>query len=367
MTLKRTMLDSVSNLGSFRVLVAATHGSINGIERYGSVLVRGLLAMGHEVGVMVTPLAKEQLPEGPHSHLLQEGQVNRLVRFIGPWASISQAEQTRQISERYDVIHAIYPQYLTPWGDTAAVTTAWHSRPRVIDRARSANERSERRRTELLFAISDRIAYRRAQAVVAVSAPTAEALETLGFGHKTSYLPPFLDGDPEPCRALGSSRVVFAARWLDAKRKRLPLAIEAVSLLRSQGRKLQMDLIGEFRSNFQLPDFCRLLGLAKPSEVPSMMAGAAVAVVSSSYEEFGYVALDALHAGVPVAVSPIPALSGLPTDGIVTAQADTAEALAAAIASAADLQMFEFPRTCRARVGIEALTAVYTKALATSS
>lgn len=93
-------------------------------------------------------------------------------------------------------------------------------------------------------------------------------------------------------------------------RKNLPLALDALSVLRRRGVDLRLVLAGGRSSLIDLPAMLAERGLGPPevvctgyiddSRVASLLAGAQMLVFPSLYEGFGMPLLEAMQAGVPV-------------------------------------------------------------------
>ena len=93
-------------------------------------------------------------------------------------------------------------------------------------------------------------------------------------------------------------------------RKNLPLALDAISILRRRGIDLRLVLAGGRSNLIDLPAMLGERGLGSPevvctgyiddNRVASLMAGARMLVFPSLYEGFGMPLLEAMQSGVPV-------------------------------------------------------------------
>ena len=93
-------------------------------------------------------------------------------------------------------------------------------------------------------------------------------------------------------------------------RKNLPLALDALSILRQRGIDLRLVLAGGRSNLIDLPAMLEERGLGSPEvvctgyiddgRVASLLAGARMLVFPSLYEGFGMPLLEAMQAGVPV-------------------------------------------------------------------
>ncbi|HVL07320.1 MAG TPA: glycosyltransferase family 1 protein, partial [Acidimicrobiales bacterium] len=93
-------------------------------------------------------------------------------------------------------------------------------------------------------------------------------------------------------------------------RKNLPLALDALRILRQRGVDLRLVLAGGRSSLLDVPALLRKRGLGEPevtrtgyvddARVSALLAGARVLVFPSLYEGFGMPLLEGMEAGVPV-------------------------------------------------------------------
>jgi glycosyltransferase involved in cell wall biosynthesis len=344
-----------------RILVAGTYGERNGIETYTRHLVSGLGAAGHDV------FLADRSPE--EAEETAGAQVVRLPRRSWPlWRAIGplEARRARGALEdaigriRPDIVHLTYPE-LSPRSEAPAVMTAWHFMTGIIRRARTSAERGESRGLGALHGAADRAALRRAAAVVATSPIVERALSD--GSRRVVRIPPFLpDAMIRTPQGERSRACLMVAGSLDDRRKGLDLAIATVRLMRESDESIRLTLVGGWsdpRRASRLPDFCDALGPMPSGALAAVMNRAGCVLVPSVFEEFGYVGLEALAAGTPVACAPLPGFEGLSTDGLRVAARRDAFELAAAASSALDLEGFEYPDACRASVAIEQIERLY--------
>ena len=337
-----------------KILVAGIYGGSNGIETYTGHLVDGLAAAGHDV--LLCARVEPAPPafgngNGGLSRRDLPGRSWRLRRLIGPFESLVVWHPLREIARSFrpDVVHATYPEFALPV-DRPLVVTAWHPQIRVAARVRSAGTRHARRREELLFGLSDTVAFRHASAIAAVSREVARSLRQAG--REAVWLPPFVPDSAVLAPAQQRSQVcVMIARWLDHPRKGLSLAVRAVEQARRTLPQLRLVLLGGWldrRRQESLPDFCEARGQVSAEGVSESLRNAACCLVPSLWEEFGYVGLEGLAAGAPVVCGPLPGYEGLETAGLVRVAERTPGAFAEGIVRAAGLREFAFPPECRA-------------------
>ncbi len=124
-------------------------------------------------------------------------------------------------------------------------------------------------------------------------------------------------------------------------RKNLPTLLEALRLLRKDGRDLALVVAGRQAWTHSLPlgdlaPHVRLLGTVPHEELPSLYAGAACFVLPSLHEGFGLPLAEAMAAGVPAVASDIPALREVGGETVRYADPHDADGFAKAIRCALD-------------------------------
>lgn len=124
-------------------------------------------------------------------------------------------------------------------------------------------------------------------------------------------------------------------------RKDLPVLLDALRLLRRDGRDLRLVLAGRpgwggALDPGDLRPQVRLAGPVADAELAALYAGAACYVLPSRYEGFGLPLLEAMASGTPAVASDIPALRELGGDAVRYAPPGDPAAFARAIASALD-------------------------------
>lgn len=346
-----------------RVFIAGLFGDHNGIETYTRILAKSLVRAGHTVSVVARA---EKLPdrlEGVDLHrLAPRARVAR--RVLGPLESLraSSSIARRVAAWRADVVHATYPE-LAPRSSTPLVVTLFQAGGPVA-RARTARSRRRGPLREAAYGWSDGVAIRRASRVIATTPAVGRAVADRGF--PTDVVWPFVEDDEIRSPGPRSSDCVMVAGHLDDPMKGLDLAVEAVRLLRRNGARLKLILIGGWRRGTppSLPDFCEATGPMPRPELLARLATAGVCVLPSRFEEFGYAALEALASGVPVVCSADLAIADLPTDGIVASARRDGGTFAAAIDEALSLPGVHFPQECRASVAASRIESIYRAAIA---
>lgn len=124
-------------------------------------------------------------------------------------------------------------------------------------------------------------------------------------------------------------------------RKNLPVLLDALRLLRREGRDVQLRIAGRMGWNQSLPlgdlePHVRLLGPVPDDDLPALYAGAACFVLPSLYEGFGLALAEAMAAGVPAVASAVPALREVGGETVRYADPHDPASFAEAIRSALD-------------------------------
>jgi glycosyltransferase involved in cell wall biosynthesis len=234
-----------------------------------------------------------------------------------------------------------------------------------------------------LFSIVTRRAYRLADAIVATSSGVAEDLmRAFGIDRQrvsVVHNPVDLDAidraaaEPlglEDTTAVGSRTIVAAGRLADAKN--YPLMLDALALLR-QSIDARLVILGEGEreadirrhiATLQLGDAVRLRGFQ--TNPWKYIAKADVFVLTSHYEGFGNVIVEAMACGVPVVATASPGTREIIRDGIdgILVEHHRPDAVAQALARVlADVdarrQMGEAARVSARRFALPRVAAEY--------
>jgi glycosyltransferase involved in cell wall biosynthesis len=218
-----------------------------------------------------------------------------------------------------------------------------------------------------VFSWASRYGYRKADAIVATSAGVADDLAaafSVPAGHiHVIHNPIDLEAiaaaageatDPEHASAWQTPVIVAAGRLADAKN--YPLLIEAVALLRAR-LPVQLIILGtgdreaSLRALVAEKQMERVVTFAGFQRNPwRYIARADVLALSSRYEGFGNVIVEAMACGVPVVATSSPGTREIVADGLDGLIVDRHEPAALATALA---RMLEEPGL-RARMSVEA-------------
>ncbi len=229
-------------------------------------------------------------------------------------------------------------------------------RPAIV--AKLSNPVSRKGRNRLAQALFDaglRVRLGRVDAVVAMSpALAAEAEALLGHGSVIPIAQPTLPDEPLPLAPAVTKPVIVAAGRFVAQ-KRFDLLLDAMARLATGD--VQLILLGDGPGRTVLTAQAMRLGLgarvSMPGHVDDIRAAldrARLCVISSDYEGYPAVAVEALAAGVPVVATDCsPAIREIltaPALGTVVPPSD-----AAALAAAIDARLSGLPASRAALAG----------------
>jgi glycosyltransferase involved in cell wall biosynthesis len=246
--------------------------------------------------------------------------------------------------------------------------------PVVVSEHFTAFQRDLVRGADRLLA---RYCFRHADLVCPVSHELRRRLATLEPRGRYRVVPNTVDTDrfrsPDAGRRREGETVrLLNVASLDEKKRHVDL-LEAVARLRSRGRSVVLDVVGEgeLRGMLEervralgLGDTVRLLGSRLPGDVAELMRAADLFVLPSRFENLPVVLLEAMASGLPVVAT---AVGGVPeiVDGEVGALVSSGDAdpLADAIESVADrLDRFDpaaLAARARQRYGIDAVGRIW--------
>ena len=348
-----------------RVLVGVQGEGLNGIDTYAEQVAGAAAATGHDVTLLVTSadvahLVATRLDARIRVEHLGLATPSRARAIAGRlWHGVAmrrlEAGMRRALAGRsaeYDVAHLNHPalaEYARP-AAAAVVVSAWfyphapvtrvvhawaHNRGPLLKRAvLAAKSVSYYRGDARGFAAADR--------VVAPTRLLADQLRSRGVPAECCPPPVGVSIAAAAARPRADSdavRLVAVSGDLTHPRKNLGDALRAAASLARRGRRVSLEMIGR--------NGARLLAAAGPlpagvevsmpgalerTEVHRRVAAADALLLPSLYEEWGYVAVEALLLGTPVVTYPVYPFESMLEGGLgVVAHGVGTEALAAAI------------------------------------
>ncbi len=225
----------------------------------------------------------------------------------------------KPIIERHkpDIFHMsthLYPKQLP----VKTVVTAWDYIKSPSECAKTALQYSKTILTpyrivrELEMSAKDRLMYKHVNLVIGINQYITEKLNQAGL--HAAYVPPGMTIPKDPPLKNTQLTLCFIARnHLWVKRKGLHLLLNALKLLNNKHLHIdyKLYLIGKipwlnkyyFSSYSMLQKHITVEGLLPREKVMDIIGSSHILVVPSLYEEFGYVAIEALAKGTAIVVS----------------------------------------------------------------
>lgn len=222
----------------------------------------------------------------------------------------------RRLMKRYDLIHThnFSPQLfgaIASIGMDSVLCTTEHST-------------SNRRRSLRYYKPIDKWMYRQYSRVVCISDPTEESLASyLGASAtkvRTIYngvgIDRYLQATPaeDLCDRFGQAKLVCMVAGFRIQKDQKTL----IRAMRSLPIDYQLILVGEGALQSECQIYTHELGLEERvhflgirTDIPSVFKASSVSVISSHWEGFGLVAVEAMAAGLPVIASDVPGLAGV--------------------------------------------------------
>jgi glycosyltransferase involved in cell wall biosynthesis len=320
------------------VLVALHGGTLSGVDTYAEqVAVAGAAASHHVTLLAFGEQAAAGLAQrryGPNLTVRTtaappRSYVRSLARQV-PTLALAEMEsrvgkELRRTRERFDVAHLNHPglaDAVRPFADRVVVG-AWfypHSaRGRVRETWAHTGGKFPRSAGFALKGLShywnDRRGYAASDCIVTPTELLAHQLRSLGLDAVACPPPANLHPGPSAAGARGARekpRVSIACGNLALPRKNVGVGIEAVHRLGAAGMAVELELIGRNAERFaaqlrRLPASValRITGPVGREEMPARLQAADVLLIPSLYEEWGYVATEALISGTPVVAGPV--------------------------------------------------------------
>ena len=366
-------LSLVSTLGqaspaakrALRVLVGVQDEGLNGIETYAEQVALAAALAGHDVSLLVTTgdvadtVRARTAGSGLRvlcAGLVSASGVRTLAQRLVPQLHTQRlgdalARVLRADGMAYDVVHLNRPA-LAPWaaGVARVFVAGWyypHAPVQRLGETWSHTQGKLPRRMvlaakSLAYYAGDVRGYRATTTVIACTDTLASQLRAQGVS-AVACPPPVQvgvsnDNDVAPADG-GEIKLLVCSGDLSHPRKNASDAVRAAGLLASATRGVRLSVIGG-RSDALMPEIARLprnvtvelLGKKAPHEVRAAMRAAHAFVLPSLYEEWGYVAVESILSGTPVAAYPVYPFADMLAGGLgVVATQLRPEALAHAV------------------------------------
>lgn len=301
--------------GRSRVMVYIPHLRMGGGEISMLRLAEGLAATGLDVCVLVHSAATRELPLPIGVSFIDLNCGGTLAAFRGLLRVLRE--------ERPDWLLSAFP-HTNIAAVTALALSGLETRCIITEHAPLSRQiaQQDNWRYRLLPPLV-RWAYRRADAVVAVSAGVREDLQLmLGTDIPSSVIhnPVLVDGfeaemavlPDDPWLTDGKLKVVLSVCRLSVE-KDLPTLVRAFAELHRSHPETRLLLAGEGGDRARIESLVRQMGLADVVRLPgrtatplAWMRRAAVFVLASRYEGFGNVLVEAMACGIPVVSTDCP-------------------------------------------------------------
>ena len=355
------------------ILVALHSGSLSGVDTYAEQLAAAGVAASHKVTLVAVgeDLAAE-IRDRLGNDQVRVIATNRLGRSAWrnagrqlPTFALMEMEAQlgnclKGLGERFDVAHLNHPALASaarPCSDRVVVG-AWfyphHARGRMVQTWLHTGAVFPKSAAFAIKGLShywnDRRGYRSSDCVVAPTELLAAQLSSMGLNAVACPLPgrrPETARDPDengPVAANARRRVAICCGDLSHPRKNVDAGIRAIGLAARDGMAIDLELIGR-KAEFlaaelhALPQSVHVFtpGPLPRDQVDDRLRRADVLLVPSLYEEWGYVATEAVLAGTPVVAFPVyPFVEILPPPFGLCADDMSSEALARALQQVLD-------------------------------
>ncbi|MCH4816830.1 MULTISPECIES: glycosyltransferase family 4 protein [Saccharolobus] len=145
--------------------------------------------------------------------------------------------------------------------------------------------------------IMDRMSYKKAKYIISF------------VENSDLFVPPVIERKPiKKYECSGKLRILFASRDLNMPRKNLKVVLEA---LKHVEKPVELHLVGNGKVKADLSHKIIHHGYLDRNEVMSLMREVDVQVLPSTYEELGFVGLEAYSVGLPLITSNIPSFNSI--------------------------------------------------------
>lgn len=315
------------------------------LEGSNAIVVEHLLAgwmrlgTGDELHLVVSPEAHLDVPPAVTLHTIDLGARRYLGRLRAQATVIPRL--CREL--RADVMLGVIPSTTVTRLPCPRAVIAWDLRHELRPAQFSTGAR-------LLRKVSYDIGFRQADAIVTISERTRDdLLRSRPWLRSRIVRPAQLGGDhvdawPATAPASAEPYALTFGQWGN---KNVGLVIEAWAQLHAQGRALPLTVVGlgqasreqlqEQVRDLGLEDVVRALPWLSDDEFRACFAAASLVVFPSDFEGFGLPAVEAMRLGIPLVVTPEPALLEVTGGHAAVMDGWDAGALATAVRAAREL------------------------------
>ncbi|ABP95982.1 MULTISPECIES: glycosyltransferase family 4 protein [Metallosphaera] len=207
-------------------------------------------------------------------------------------------ESLEKIEKEFDVIHETLP----PWGSTGnnLITTKWgyigYFKLALIRLAGlSFPEKLGAFPVTLQHYIMDKISFRKAKYIVSMNDESA------------NFIPPPIENRTLKKYEYDSKlKLLFVSRDLTMKRKNLKVILNSFKYLK---KDIELHLVGEDKGKIRRDKNIIIHGFLEREKVFELMYKVDALILPSTYEELGYVGLEAYSIGLPLITSKIPSFN----------------------------------------------------------
>lgn len=306
-----------------KVLQVITSLRIGGAERLALELVKGLRARGEECNLVIF--------DGTRTHLLDEAEnfgIRPIILGSGSRAMYSPANifTLRTLMQGYDIVHTHnFP---------AQLFTALGRKGNCPVLVTTEHNTTNRRRGRLAGRLVDKYMYARYACVICCGEGVRGEFVSRYPEIPATLIPNGIDLAPYlslPAPRGKNILMVSAFR----PQKDHATALRALALL---PRDVTLTFAGDGQTRTAAEQLCRELGLTdrvkftgNVSDIPSLYADAAVALLSTHYEGFSLTTIEALASGRPLVASDVPGVRENVGDASILVPEGDAEAMANAI------------------------------------
>ena len=307
-----------------RIAIAGLTQGSSGITTYTKGLAKSLTEHGHQVALLCFPGSDPSGALKASQIQIRHQSRDRLRTFFSAVRTSSDESKGALGALRSwdpEIIHFTFP----PLGaaitrDTPSVATAWFNPHDLFGRFKTMYRFARGGALGHLmhwweqyrFYRADDLCFRGCRRIIALTRASWTNLRKQGF--EADWIPPGITVPSPPNIELGKEldthHIVFVANDIEDPRKGLRYLLKALALMLRGGKngRVVLDLVGRYSP--RLPSLLDYWGLDRIVRLHGFLSGEAYwrvlgrgsfLVSTSLYEEWGYVAVEAMAVGLPIA------------------------------------------------------------------